>query len=65
MFMSFEKQAIRAATSVSATLPYDLARFLKGPPVAIDPDEAVAGHRGTHLNTDGRWRSTEVALVIT
>ena len=37
--MSFEKQAIRAATSVSATLPYDLVRFLKGPRVGRRKEE--------------------------
>ena len=29
--MSFEKQALRAAVSVQQALPYDVARFLKGP----------------------------------
>jgi hypothetical protein len=33
-------------------------------PVAIDPDEAVAGHGGTHLNTDGRRRRTDVDMNL-
>ena len=33
-------------------------------PIAVDPHVAVAGHGRTHLNTDGRRRSTDVDVNL-
>jgi hypothetical protein len=53
--------AIRGAIPV-ATNPVVAGAIVA--PVSVDPHVAVAGHRGTHLNTDGRRRSADVDMDL-